>query len=187
MAQSAVDCCNSALQKLGANSIMSFTDNSLEARQCNIAFDSNRRSELRKHRWNFATKRAVLAPESEAPSFDYLYQFALPADCLRVILPTDTTVDWVVEGKKILTNGGATLYLRYTSDITDVTQWDANFYDLVSIALAMDLCEKITNSPAKLGRLQEDYRMAVAEARRNNAFEQIPSEGPQDSLWLVRL
>ena len=56
MAQSAVDICNSALQKLGAASILSFQDNSREARQCNIAYDSNRRSELRKHDWNFAIK-----------------------------------------------------------------------------------------------------------------------------------
>jgi hypothetical protein len=187
MAQSAVDCSNSALQRLGATPIMAFTDDSREARQCVVAYDSNRRAELRKHRWNFATKRAVLAPDAEAPAFDYTYQFTIPADCLRVLLPADATCDWVLEGRKILSNQSTVLYLRYVSDITDVTQWDAAFYDLVAVSMAMDMCETLTNSASKMGRLQDEYRHSLAEARKSNAFEQLPQSGPDDSLWLVRL
>lgn len=186
MAQSAVDCCNSALQRLGATAIASFGDDSREARQCVIAYDSNRRAELRKHRWNFASKRAVLAPDAEAPAFDYLYQFTIPPDCLRVVLPVDHTCDWVLEGRKILTNNDTVLKLRYVADITDVTQWDSTFYDLVSISMSMDMCEMLTNSASKMGRLQDDYRVTLAEARRSNAFEQLPQSGPDDSLWTVR-
>jgi len=187
MAQSAVDCCNSALQKVGAASILNLSDNSKEARQCNIAFDSNRRSELRKHRWNFAIKRAALAPDSEAPSFDYTYAFTLPSDCLKVLLPHDYACDWVVEGKKILTNDSDVLNLRYIADITDATQWDPTFYDMLSISLALDICEPLTNSSAKVNTLQALYKDAQAEARRNNAFEVLPPEGADDSFWIVRL
>ena len=104
MSQSAIDCCNSALQKVGAASITSFLDNSREARACNLAYDSSRRAELRKHYWNFATKRAVLAPDATAPAFDFSYQFTMPTDCLRVQLPNDPNLDWKIEGRKILTN-----------------------------------------------------------------------------------
>lgn len=104
MAQSAIDICNSALSMVGAASIMSLTDNSREARVCNLQYDSNRRDELRKHYWNFALKRIVLAPDSAAPAFDFAYQFTLPSDCLRVVIPNDAFLDWTLEGRKILTN-----------------------------------------------------------------------------------
>ena len=187
MAQSVVDCCNSALQKLGAASILNLSDNSLEARQCTIAFDSNRRSELRKHKWNFAIKRAVLSPDSTAPAFDYLYAFTIPADCIRVLLPEDAYCDWVMEGRKILSNDTDTLNLRYVADITDVTQWDPTFYDLAAISLAIDICEKVTNSTQKKMTLDQEYKEAAASARKANAFENLPASGPADSFWLVRL
>lgn len=187
MAQSIVDCCNSALQKVGAVSILSLSDNTREARQCSIAFDSNRRSELRKHRWNFAVKRAVLAPDADAPAFDYTYQFTLPSDCLKILLPHDYACDWVVEGRKILSNDSAVLNLRYIADITDATQWDPTFYDVLAISLAIDICEPLTNSSAKKNTLEMDYKEVLAEARRNNAFEVLPPEGADDSFWIVRL
>lgn len=196
MAQSVVDCCNSALQKLGAARIISIDDNSREGRACTQAFDSNRRDELRKHLWNFAIKRVVLAPDVSSDTPDYLYQFTLPTDCIRVTLPRDATLDWVVEGRKIRTNSilspvgtsgtGPQLRLRYLADIEDVTVWDPSFYNVVSIALAMDMCEVLTNSPAKLDRLAANYKQAVSEARVADAFENLPAEAPDDAWWLAR-
>lgn len=186
MAQSAVDVCNSALQKLGAVSILSLDDNSREARQCALSYDWKRRSELRNHRWNFATKRVALAPDSAAPISDFTYQFTMPADCLRILRTNDPLQDWVIEGRKILTNVDNPLYLRYIADITDVTQWDAAFYDAMAAALAIDMCEALTNSASKLDRLDRMYKDAIGEARKNNAFESGPVEPPTDSWILAR-
>jgi hypothetical protein len=186
MAQSQTDCCNSCLQRLGAASINAITDNTREARQCAIAYDSNRRSELRKHQWNFSVKRSVLAPDTDAPAFGVTYQFSLPIDCIRVLLPNDSNLDWVVEGRKILSSTSSVLNLRYVSDVTDVTQWDPTFYDLVSISMAIDLCEAITNSTSKKQVLSREYDQTVQEAARVNAFEQMAEDAPDDDLWLVR-
>ena len=187
MAQSTVDCCNSALQKLGAVSIQNLSDNSREARQCSIAFDSNRRSELRKYRWNFAIQRAILAPDAVAPAFDYTYAFTIPSDCLRILLPNDADLDWVLEGRKILTNYGPTLNLRYIADITDATQWDSTFYDMLAISMGIDMCEALTNSTSKKATLDREYADCRAEARLNNAFERLSAEAPDDDFWLVRV
>lgn len=219
MSQSVVDVCNSALQKVGAASIMSLTDNSREARACNLAYDSNRRDELRKHYWNFAMKRVALAPDVTAPAFDFAYQFTLPSDCLRIMLPNDAYLDWVVEGRKILTNattspfgsnpvnsqpgvvytppGGITpgytpttpapqLNLRYVSDITDCTQWDSSFYNVMAISLAIDICEPLTQSQSKRQVLDAEYKDAVVTARIADAFENLPADPPADEWWLVR-
>ena len=92
--QSKTDICNSALLRVGASTITDIADDSPEARACSIQYDSNRRSELRRHPWNFAITRVVLAPDSSAPvDKNYTYQFTLPSDCLRVVLPNYSTLD----------------------------------------------------------------------------------------------
>lgn len=184
MAQSIVDCCNSALQRVGAASITSITDNSAEARACAVAFDSNRRDELRKHSWNFAIKRAILAPDATAPTFDYLYAFTLPTDCLRVIRPPTYALDWQIEGRKILTNEGDTLNLKYIADIEDTSMWDASFYNVVASAMAVDICEKLTQSNTKKQYCEQAYTEDVRMARKLDAFETGPEEAATDG-WLV--
>lgn len=104
MAQSQSGIANRALQLVGAGTIMNLTDNTPEARECTRAYDSCRRAEMRKQVWNFAVVRASLAPSSVKPLFDYAYQFPLPTDCLRIVLPNDPYLDWKIEGRKILTN-----------------------------------------------------------------------------------
>lgn len=186
MAQTAVDCCNSALQRVGATTILSLSDNTPEARACQIAYDSNRRDELRRHKWNFAIKRAVLAPDTEPPAFDYEYAFTLPTDCLRVLRPNTPDLDWQIEGRKILTNDSNILRLRYLADIEDTAQWDGSFYNVVAAALAVDLVERLTQSNVKRRDLMADYDAAVKMAKRVNAFEAGPEDSAEDGWWLVR-
>jgi hypothetical protein len=180
---------------------MSISDNSREARACAVAYDSNRRSELRKRAWNFAIKRKVLSPDVAAPEFEYTYAFSLPADCLRVILPKDDPyLDWSIEGRKILTNlkqspsnaatassDGPALFLRYVADITDCSQFDPNFYDLVCIALAIDLCEPLTQSNQKKQILNAEYKDTRDAAAKAKSFEMLPEDPVDDPWWLARL
>lgn len=187
MAQSAVDVCNSALQRVGANSIISLADNSREARAVSLSFDSNRRDEIRKHNWNFAIKRVILAPDATAPAFEFTYQFTLPADCLRVMRPPTTNLDWEIEGRKILTNDSSVLNLKYIADITDVAQWDSSFYNVFASALALDIVEVLTQSNQKKAMLKEDYKDAIAEAKKMDSFEAGPEDPPDDEWWLARL
>lgn len=187
MPQTVVDCCNSALQRVGATTIASLLDNTPEARACSVAFDSNRRDELRKHPWNFAVTRAVLAPDATAPVFDYRYQFTLPSLCLRVLRPATSNLDWVIEGRKILTNDGSALYLRYIQDVEDAGQWDAAFYNVLAAALAVDIVERLTQSNVKKDMLLRQYEDAVRVARRMNAFEAGPKDAAEDNWLLARL
>lgn len=187
MAQSIVDCCNDALQMVGAPRIMSMGDNRKEARQCASAWEGCRRSELRAHRWNFAIRRAVLAPDSSAPAFDFTFQFTLPTDCLRILRPSDYALDWVIEGRKILTNSGDKLQLRYIADIENPALWDSLFYDLTAVAVAEAICESVTGSTDKLKILNERRKGLIQEARRTNAFEQMPTSAPEDDYWVARL
>jgi hypothetical protein len=185
MAQTAVDICNSALQRVGATTISSLSDTSPEAKACNVVYDSNRRDELRKYKWNFAITRAVLNVAATAPAFGYAYRYALPADCLRVLRSNDYDLDWQIEAGYILTNNDATtINLRYIKDITDPALFDSSFYNVIAVALAIDINERLTQSNTKRDLLMREYREALMDARRVNAFEAGPVEMPDDG-WLI--
>lgn len=186
MARSVVDCCNGALQRIGEGRILALSDNTKAARECSVAYEGARRAEIRKYRWNFAVTRIQLAPDATAPAFGFTYQYPLPADCLRILMPSEATLDWVLEGGKILTKDGPVLNLRYLADITDPTLWDAAFYDLMTVAIALSIVEAITNSPSKKNLLDRDYKDMLNAARAVNAFEQIAGEPIECSFVRAR-
>jgi len=203
-APSTTDIANRALQMLGANTILALTDATREARAADTCYDSCRKAELRSHPWNFAVKRVILAPDATAPAFGYAYQFTLPSDCLRVPLPRDATLDWRAEGNKLLTNTlqspwlgatqassstgtGAKLMLAYIADITDTTQYDALFIEVLAARMAVAMCDQITQSNTKKQAIEGDYKALVSEARKVNAMENLPAEPVEDPWFLGRL
>lgn len=186
---SEVDLCNLALQRLGAKSITSLTDDSTNARECNRAYAHARDSELRSHPWSFARKRAELAASSTAPAFEYANAFPLPSDFLRLMsnngrLGMTNQDDLQIEGGNVLTNDSAPLPITYIAQITDPEAFDQLFADLLVARLARDLAEKITQSNTKIQAAQTLYKEARAEARRINAFERPPQLAPTDP-WIT--
>lgn len=103
----------------------------------------------------------------------------------RVIRPKDA--DWEISGRKILTNEGDTLSLKYVARIEDPNEFDVTFIDVFSMALALKLSEVITQSNTKKQAIQALYRDAVSNARRANAFEQLSQEPPEDTWITARL
>ena len=193
-----VDIANLALQKLGAKRIASLTEDSRNARSCNTLYTKVRDAELRSHPWSFAIGRALLAPSVTAPAFDYLYQFPMPVDCLRILPPNDNDLDWKVEGRNILTNsknGSAILpsnistsspvmALIYIKQITDPTLFDAIFVEAFAAMLAYEMAEEITQSNTKKSDQMENYKYWIGEARKANAFENMQGEPPTDT-WIT--
>lgn len=180
---SQVDIANRALDLLGAESIVSLTEDSEQARAINRCYNVILRSMLRKHIWNCAKKRVVLAPLAATPAFDYDYQFQLPSDCLRPIFPNDVT-DWSIEkGKVLLTNDGNVLNLLYIAMLDDPNDIDDCLVEVFAGEMAVKNCEKLTQSVSKRKEAKEELAKAWADARKANAFESIPNQ--QDfSSWV---
>ncbi len=183
-----VEICNRALQKLGAKRIVSLTEDSTNARACNVAFGPVKLAELRKHTWSCATKRASLAADTDEPLFTRDYAYTLPSDWVRLIDndPEDNfaTKDWQIEGKKIITNDSAPLEIRYIYEIDDPNEMDPLLREAISSKLALELCEELTQSNTKKADLREDYKEIMSEAKRANAVERVAGESP-DSLWIT--
>lgn len=186
MAQSDVAICNIALQRLGASRIVSLTDNTAVGVQCNLCYEHIRDLLLRKHSWNFAVSRAVLPALSSSPSPEHANAFQLPADCLRILPPNDTYLDWVIEGRTILTNYAAPLYIRYIKRETDAIQYDPLFADALAAHIGVQIAGTLAEFTSKTTEMKEWLKTSLNEARRQNAFEQISQEQPEDTWLAVR-
>lgn len=187
---SKVEIANRALQILGAKRIVSLTEDSRNARAINAAFEPVKRAELRKHPWSFAILRVQLAADAVAPTFTRQNSFTLPSNFIRLLSPDPEVnfndLDWIIEGKKIITNDGAPLDVRYIWDVTDPNLFDALFAESLSAKLAEQLCEEITQSNTKVATAQVFYKDALAEARRTNAIEKVAEKPPEDEWVTVR-
>lgn len=171
MADSVVGICNIALVSLGANTITSLSDGTVEAVLCDSMWDNARRAVLRLHPWNFALKRLELAPEVGTPSFDFKYTFPLPADSLRVI-QVFRNPDYRVEQKKIISNT-STCFLKYVFDNQDIGSWDDSFKDLMAARMRFDLAYAITRSNTAVNTAAALYNEKLKTAKGIDASEDI--------------
>lgn len=200
---SQVDVANLALSILGKPSIASFLDNSNAARVINIEYDLLRRALLTgRATWRFSIRRATLPALTAAPvSGPYTQQYALPPDCLRVLLAGDTypgldlsdyrlgpdDSGYMVEGRNILCDYGAPLSLQYVGDITDTTQMDAWFVVYLAAELAWTCCERLTGSDAKQEAAKSRKENALTQAASSNALVNTPQSVADDSWIAARM
>lgn len=184
-AVSKVQICNNALNKIGADPITTFTDNSKEARACNLVYNPLRQELLRAHPWKFSMKRQVLVASATAPDFEYAYQYPLPADCLRPLSLYGTNLDYKVEGKNILTDESV-VNLIYVSDVEDTTQFDNSFVDTLITRIAAELAYPIANSSAVADVLYRQYELKIKNAKRWDSQQGTPNELESDTWYNVR-
>jgi len=182
MATSNVQIVNNALVKIGASNIISLTENSEAARAANLIFEQVRDATLRDHLWNFAAGRAALAEDAVAPAFGYVYSYALPTDCLRVLHLERKDMVFKIEGRKLLTDESPARIL-YIKQVTDPNQFDAMFTEAFSARLAAELAISISESNSLYQNMMEVYRMKITDARSIDGQESGEPEIVADT-WL---
>lgn len=177
MPSSEAEICNLALGHLGEAPIVSLDDDDTAARACSLRYAATRDAALRAHRWNFAKARATLSELDDAPSFGWLHQFQLPADCLRVVEFNDSEVGdtisdlFEVEGQKLLTDSDEA-NLVYIQRVTNVALFDSLFVEVLALKLAIALSEVIRGTTGKTQELTTAYeRLTAPLARRVDANE----------------
>lgn len=179
---------NSALIKLGADTITAMGENSKEARRANAQWDKLRQEVLRGHPWNFAKGRAALAALAEDPAFGWGKQFQLPADCLRALYLDDgegrpLDVAWEIEGRKLLTNE-AEANLAYIRDVTDTGAFDAYFSEALALRLAADLAYDMSGTRTMMESMMTLYRDHLRMARLIDAQESNNQAALRAETWL---
>jgi len=189
---SQTDIANLALTKLGAASITEITDGTHAADVLRGLYPHCVDALLRAHLWAFSRHRVQLAQMTETPPFDYAAQYPLPTDCLRVLAagnapgngPAPQHPPWVIEGRRILINHSGPLPLLYVRRVEDPNLFDALFKQALACQLALDACERLTQSNTKKEALARELERIIITARRTNAIER-PAVRPFDDTWLA--
>tara|TARA_S200002703_G_scaffold159633_1_gene173839 strand:+ start:1532 stop:2113 length:582 start_codon:yes stop_codon:yes gene_type:complete len=181
---SVVDICNSALNQLGASTIIALTENSKNGRLCNARYNVIRDAVFRAHPWNCAIKRQNLAEDTVTPAWGFKRQFTLPSDCLRVLTIANHDSNYKVEGRKILTNDD-NIKLVYVASITDPNEMDILVREVISASLASDIAYAVTANAGLAARMYDKYQAKLSEARHADAAEGYnidPQNGPVDQI-----
>jgi hypothetical protein len=170
---SKVDICNRALIRLGAKTIVSLTEDSKEARLCNILYEQLRKDILRGHPWNFAMKRATITANADVfPEFDYAYYLPLPADCLRVWAVSGTGLPFKIEQRNLVADFESADVI-YMANITDTEMFDSLFTSIFALRLAVELGYNLTGSGSVVQLLHTEYMQLKREAKLFDAQEGI--------------
>ena len=181
MAGSIVDIANKALTYLGSDAITNITDDTLEGRAINRIYEQSRDYCLRDHPWNFAMIRVALAADTTAPVWEYTNSFPWPSDCLRII-EVNTTEEWAVEGRSIVSDAAAPLQILYIGKITDTSIYDAKFVEAYAMRLAADIAYELTSSQTVVAAAENKYGSLIQEARLVDAQE---SSSATEDTWLA--
>lgn len=175
---------NITLSKIGQPRVANIeTENIKAARVVNNAWDIIRDAVLRAYPWNFALKRVSLAPDAEAPSWQYTYAYTMPADFLALDL-IQYNPDYSFEDNKIITNEGPTLYIRYIARIENTESWSADFNEAFATKLASVASEEITQSNTKKDALANAYENLIRVAYRTDAKEN-PIATLEEDAWVI--
>lgn len=192
---SKTEICNLALDYLDEAPITDFdTDTSARARFLRRNFWPVAWELMRKHPWNFASRRVQLASAGTAPAFGWTYAYDLPAHCLRVLPITadgtenGTSVLYKVEGTQILTNQPAPLNVRYLYRIDDTNgggagAFDQQFVGVLAATLGQRIAHFITGKSSYASQIGQIATALFQEAQMIDALEGTPDE-PEDSFWI---
>ena len=152
MASNKVQIWNIALARVGSTErVQSENEGSLASDLCATFYDTCRDFVLEDFPWRFAKKRITLALKAGTPPGAWLYQYALPSDCVCIRCITNPLTRTPLANLKIpferATDGASDLIftdmedaeLIYTCRVTDVSRYDASFLSSLAFNMAMEL------------------------------------------------
>lgn len=163
---------NSALRKLGAESITAPSDNSNRARLVSASYEIQLEKLLTAHPWNKAIDYVELAAIDPTPAdlYEYAYVFQLPSDCLRVLSTSAGSREcWEEISDSRLAADESELTVKYIRKVEDVSALGAQFCEALAWAVAFDVAYSFTQSATMVQLCKDEHEKAVRAARSYDA------------------
>jgi hypothetical protein len=95
--------------------------------------------------------------------------------------------DWEFEGNYFTSSFPGPVIFRFAADVSDVLQMDPLFCEYFACRIAMEVCERLTQSTTKLKTIASMYKMLQTEAIAVNGIETDPTEPPLDDYIACRV
>lgn len=161
---------NQALIRVGADRISSTSQDVRRAVLTSAVWSQCLDTVLRARKWNFARKRAVLAPTGDDPEHGYVYEYDLPNDYRGWPEFANDDIVFEIEGTKLRTDESE-LEITYNFNQTDESAWDASFADAMAWKLAAEVCFALTRSRGLTEDCEKKFRASIGEAASINGAE----------------
>lgn len=94
--------------------------------------------------------------------------------------------DWLFERDYLISSDVGPIHFRFAANMTNVSQMHTMFCEGLAARIALEVCEPLTQSSAKLGVIAKIYEKWISEARINDAIEDGYTDAPDDELITVR-
>lgn len=176
MASSPVELANSALLKVGANTINSFDDNKAEAEVISVFYERAYRFLLSTHYWGFAMTTRKLAQVEIAPEAEYTHAYALPDDFIR-IQRTFPNSNYKIVGKQLHTNL-TEIAVKYTFRAAEEDlpiYFENAFMYLLAEQITVPLTENQSKSDSNFAKYKD-----MSKIGKSLDAQQYPQDGFQD-------
>lgn len=175
--------CNMALIPLGAPRILDIvTENSEQARRCNVIYEETRDQEQATHDWNFATVIASVVRTTTTPAYGYSYSYQTPSDFLRIKTNQYEDYPFKVVGQLIYSDESS-LKIEYIKQVTDTSLFPPYFVELLVARIKYELAYSFTKSRTIAADCYEVYKETRRKAR---ALDSQEGQGttPQEARWI---
>ena len=176
------DICNLALSYLAKGRITSLSQNTEEARQCDMHYDHCRKMLLRAYRWGFARRVEQLALSTEkVPGWEYAYGY--PSRCLsvRFVFRKDDAARKefdkdeyeiaVSAGVKLICTNVEEAWCEYTEDVSEVAKMSEEFVESLARYLAASMAMVITGNAEMMNANFQLMQSALQQAQTESAQE----------------
>lgn len=175
MSATDVSICSNALLMLGSQSINALNEASDRARLAANLYPTIRDATLRAFPWNCCLKRVALAPDSDAPAFDWSNQFTLPGDFLKAIAVGELGAEeeFRIEGRKLLSDANP-CYLLYVFLNNNPGTWDPGLVNVVTTAMAAAMAYPITQSAALQQTMEAKAMLTMKQAKAVDGQDDTP-------------
>ena len=205
---SEVSICNMALSKIGASSsIESLTEDSSEAKECNLWYTFSRKQALASNDWSFARRRLTLATHGDDPPngvWGYRYQY--PSDCIqfrKIESPVSGAGVWSPEEKRLVADADAIPFSIeldedqdsksilsnldnaigvYTMNLTEVTLFSEFFVTALSTAIAVNVAYALTKKSKLEDKMAQRFQQLILVAQAVDGNEQVEPP-PREASW----
>lgn len=186
----AIQISNMAIGLVGGTPIMSLSDPTIEAEQCDLYYDTARKFCLESRDWTFASETRRLSPEAVSLSPEYNYSFVVPADCLVVrVVASDANLKIVEEyqrqSNRIITDS-AVIYVRYTKDVRSSALFPSGFSIAVAHKLAEFLSSTLTGDKNLKRALMQEADYMITESGATDGMQGSPKRAFASRLLRAR-
>lgn len=169
-----VDLCSKALNKIGANEILSFDEGTPEAEFSRSIYPVLKHKLLSSFPWSFAVEVVKLNKMvNDVEEAEYVNCFLLPSDFIRAV-KISSKLPYKIIGDKLFCDASSVV-LTYVADI-DECRFSSPFVSAFIYAIAAELSMSLLDDVTKFNLFHRLYNSELREARFLDSVQESPKK-----------